>query len=68
MDNEEIKFHIQDLILKGHVKPRSSPCRSPIVRVRKKDGTWKIYIDYRSLNKITVKNQFPIPRIDGLLD
>jgi hypothetical protein len=68
LENEEIKCHIQDLIEKGHIFPRSSPCGSPIMLVQKKYGSWRICIDYRDLNKITVKNRYPIPRIDDLLD
>ena len=68
MENEEIKRQIQELIQKGNIRLGSSPCRSPIVLVQKKDGTWKLYTDYRALNKITVRNQYPIPRIDDLLD
>jgi hypothetical protein len=40
INNEEIKCHIQELNLKGHIRPRSSPCRIPIILVQKKDGTW----------------------------
>jgi hypothetical protein len=68
MENDEIKHQIQELIQKGHTKPNSSPCGSPIVLVQKKDGTWRLCIDYRALNKITVMNWYPIPRIDDLLD
>jgi hypothetical protein len=68
MDNEEIKFQIQELILKGHIRPSSSPCMSPIVLVQKKDETWPLCIDYRVLNNITVKKRYPIPHIDDLLD
>jgi hypothetical protein len=50
METEEIKFQIEELILKCHIRPSSSPCRSPIVSVKKKD------IYYKSLNNITVKN------------
>jgi hypothetical protein len=52
LENDEIRRHIQELIQKGHIKPNSSPCRIPIVLVQKKDGTWRLCIDYRSLNKI----------------
>eukprot|EP00253_Pinus_taeda_P024048 PITA_24048 len=45
----------------------TSPCGSPIIIVPKKDGTWRICIDYRALNKITLKNRYPLPRIDDLL-
>ena len=68
MENEEIKRQIQELLQKGDIRPRSSPCASPIVLVQKKDGTWRLCIDYRALNKITVHNHYPIPRIDDLLD
>jgi hypothetical protein len=53
---------------RGTSYPNSSPCGSPIVLVQKKDGTWRLCIDYRALNKITVRNWYPIPRIDDLLD
>jgi hypothetical protein len=49
------------------ITPSSSPCGSPIVMVPKKDGTWKMRVDYCDLNKITVKNRYPLPRIDDLL-
>jgi hypothetical protein len=61
LENEEIKRQIQELLHKGHIRPSSSPCGSPIVLVQKKDGTWKLCIDYRSLNKITVRSQYRIP-------
>ena len=68
LENEDIKRHIQELLHKGHIRPSSSPCGSPIMLVQKKDGTWRLCIDYRALNKITVKNRYPIPRITDLLD
>jgi hypothetical protein len=68
MENEEIMCQIQELLQKGHIRPNSSPCGCSIVLVQKKDETWRLYIDYRALNKITVKNRYPIPRIDDLLD
>ena len=68
LENDEIKRQIQELIQKGHIDPSASPCGSPIVLAKKKDGTWRLCIDYRALNKITVKNRYPIPRIDDLLD
>jgi hypothetical protein len=61
MQNEEIKGQIKELILKGHIKPISSHCWSPIILVQKKYQTWRICIDYRALNKITIKNRYPIP-------
>jgi hypothetical protein len=68
LENEEIKRHIQELIHKGHIRPSSSPCGSPFVLVQKKYGTWRLFIDYRVLNKIKVRNRYPIPRIEDLLD
>jgi hypothetical protein len=68
MKNDEIKRQIQELLQKGHIRLSSMPCGSPIVLVQKKDGTWRLCIDYRELNKITVRNRYPIPQIDDLLD
>ena len=68
MENDEIRCQIQELIQKGHIRPSSSPCGSPILLVQKKGGTWRLCVDYKELNKITVRNQYPIPRIDDLLD
>jgi hypothetical protein len=68
MENDEIRRQIRELLQKGHIRPKSSPCRSPIVLVQKKDETWRLCIDYRALNKITVRNRYPIPKIDDLLD
>jgi len=68
LENAEIKKQVQELLEKGFVRLSTSPCRSPIVLVRKKDGSWKMCIDYRALNKITIKNHYPLPRIDDLLD
>jgi hypothetical protein len=56
MKNDENRCQIQDLLQKGHIRPNSSPCASPIVLVQNKDGTWRLYIDYRAFNKITVRN------------
>jgi len=61
MENDEIKRQIQELLQKGHIKPCTSQCGSPIVLVQKKDGTWRLCIDYRALNKIIVCNRYPIP-------
>jgi hypothetical protein len=50
------------------MEPSSSPYRSPIIFVKKKDGGLRMVIDYRILNKITIKNGYPLPRIDDLFD
>jgi hypothetical protein len=68
MENDEIRHKIQELLQKGHIIPISSPCGSLIVLVKNKDETWQLCIDYRALNKIIVRNRYPIHRIDDLLD
>eukprot|EP00253_Pinus_taeda_P030208 PITA_30208 len=68
LENAEIKKEVQEFLEKGFMRPSTSPCGSPIILVRKKDGSWRMCIDYRALNKITIKNRYPLPRIDNLLD
>jgi hypothetical protein len=68
LENEEITRLIQELFHKGHICPSSSPYGSPIVQVQKKDETWRLCIDYWAPNKITVRNRYPIPQTDDLLD
>ena len=67
-EREEVQRQIQDLLSKGLIRPSTSPFGSPILFVKKKDGTLRMVIDYRSLNKITIKNKYPLPRIDDLFD
>ncbi|MCO5582522.1 hypothetical protein L7F22_036420 [Adiantum nelumboides] len=57
-----------ELLQKGHIQPSSSPFCLPLLLVQKKDGSWRMCIDYRALNKITVKKKVPIPRINNVLD
>jgi hypothetical protein len=65
---DEIESAIKELLAMGHIRPSSSPFASSVVLVKKKDGTMRMCIDYRALNKRTIKNRYPIPRIDELLD
>jgi hypothetical protein len=68
VDMTEIKKQVQGLLDQGIIRPSSSPCGSLIMMVPKKDGTWIMCVNYRTLNKITVKNRYPLPFIDDLLD
>ena len=65
---EEIKRQLTDLIEKGAVEESNSPWASPVVLVTKKDGTKRFCVDYRQLNSVTVKDAYPLPRIDDSLD
>jgi hypothetical protein len=63
---DEIEKAIKELLDMGHIRPSSSPFASWVVLVKKKDGTMNMCIDFRALNKKTIKNRYPIPRIDEL--
>jgi hypothetical protein len=64
----ELKEHIKELLEKGFIHPSSSPCRAPMIFVPKKDGTQRLCVDYHTLNEVTIKNKYPLPRIDDLFD
>ena len=68
LQNVEIKKQVQELLEKGFIRSSTSPCGSPIILVRNKDGSWRMCFNYRALNKITLKNLYPLPFIDDLLD
>jgi len=65
---EELKKQLQERLDRGFIRPNSSPWGAPVLFVKKKDGSMRMCIDYRELNKITVKNRYPLPRIDDLFD
>jgi hypothetical protein len=65
---DEIEKAIKELLDMGHIRPSSSPFASSVVLVKKKDGTMRMCIDFWDLNKNTIKNRYPIPKIDELLD
>nr|KYP32200.1 Transposon Ty3-I Gag-Pol polyprotein [Cajanus cajan] len=64
----ELKKQIEDLLEKGFVRPSVSPWGAPVLLVKKKDGSMRLCVDYRQLNKVTIKNKYPLPRIDDLMD
>eukprot|EP00253_Pinus_taeda_P033506 PITA_33506 len=68
LENAEIKKQVQELLEKGFIRPSTSACGSLIVLVRNKYRSWRMCIDYQALNKITIKNRYPLPRINDLLD
>lgn len=65
---QELSSQLQELLDKGFIRPSSSPWGAPVLFVKKKDGSLRMCIDYRELNKLTVKNRYPLPRIDDLFD
>ncbi|KAA3466318.1 DNA/RNA polymerases superfamily protein [Gossypium australe] len=65
---KELKAQLQDLTDKGFARPSCSPWSAPVLFVKKKDGSMRLSIDYRQINKVTVKNKYPLPRIDILFD
>ncbi|GKC06212.1 putative reverse transcriptase domain-containing protein [Tanacetum coccineum] len=65
---QELSGQLQELQDKGFIRPSHSPWGAPVLFVKKKDGSFRMCIDYRELNKITIKNRYPLPRIDDLFD
>ncbi|KAI3691369.1 hypothetical protein L2E82_49718 [Cichorium intybus] len=65
---QELSGQLQELLEKGFIRPSSSPWGAPVLFVKKKDGSFRMCIDYRELNKLTIKNRYPLPRIDDLFD
>ncbi|KAE8693084.1 UDP-Glycosyltransferase superfamily protein isoform 1 [Hibiscus syriacus] len=65
---KELKVQLQELLDRGFIRPSVSPWGAPVLFVKKKDGTLRLCIDYKKLNKLTVKNKYPLPRIDDLFD
>ncbi|GJZ10380.1 putative reverse transcriptase domain-containing protein [Tanacetum coccineum] len=65
---QELSNQLQELSDQGFIQPSTSPWGAPILFVKKKDGSFRMCIDYQELNKLTVKNRYPLPRIDDLFD
>ena len=65
---KELKIQLQELLDLGFIRPSFSPWGAPVLFVKKKDGSMRMCINYRELNKLTIKNKYPLPRIDDLFD
>ncbi|KAL8125862.1 hypothetical protein AgCh_013241 [Apium graveolens] len=68
LEMKELAIQLQELLDKGMIRPSVSPWGAPVLFVKKKDGSMRLCIDYRELNKLTIKNRYPLPRIDDLFD
>nr|GFB40367.1 putative reverse transcriptase domain-containing protein [Tanacetum cinerariifolium] len=68
LEMKELAKQLQELSDKGSIRPSSSPWGAPVLFVKRKDGSFRMCIDYRELNKLTIKNHYPLPRIDDLFD
>ena len=64
----ELKFQLKEMMDRGYIQPNMSPWGALVMFVKNKDGTLSLCIDYRQLNKVTIKNKYPLPRIDDLFD
>ena len=65
---EELKKQLDDMLRKGLIRPSASPWGSPVIFVDKRDGTTRLCVDYRKLNEVTIKNKYPLPKIEDLFD
>ena len=65
---QELRIQLQELLDKGFIRPSTSPWGAPVLFAKKKDKTLRLCINYRQLNKVTIKNRYPLPRIDDLFD
>jgi hypothetical protein len=68
VEQVELKKQLDDLLAKGFIRPSKSPWVFPVLFMEKKDGSKRLCVDYRALNQVTIKNKYPLPRIDALFD
>ena len=64
----ELKKQLADMLRKGLIRPSASPLGTPVIFVDKEDGTIRLCVDYRKLNDVTIKNKYPLPKIEDLFD
>jgi hypothetical protein len=65
---KELQMHLEEILKKGYICPSVSSWGSPVLFLKKKDGTLRLCIDFKKLNNVTIKNKYPLPRIDDLFD
>ena len=68
LEINELKLHLQELVDKYYIRPSESPWGAPVLFVKKKYSTLRLFIDYHQLNKMIIKNIYPLPHIDDLFD